>query len=106
MVKGKTTSGIKFEIDERIKDDTRLYQYATEMQGTDVNAQGRALFDMLGLIFGGRDGVISFQNTVASVHDGICTSELLMAELSEIMEAVNLKKSSPSARSSTSTRKK
>ena len=36
MVKGKTKSGIKFEIDERIKDDTRLYQYVGEMQSSDT----------------------------------------------------------------------
>lgn len=93
MVKGKTKSGIKYSIDERIKDDTRLLQYAMEMQDEDAQIQGKALFDMLSLIFGGRKGVIEFQNTVASVHDGVCTSELLMAELMEIMDAVNLKKS-------------
>lgn len=93
MVKGKTKSGIKYQIDERIKDDTRLYQFATEMRGTDEKKQSQALFDLLGLIFGGRDGVIEFQNTVAAVHDGVCTTELLMAEFTEIMEAINLKKS-------------
>lgn len=93
MVKGKTKSGIKYQIDERIKDDTRLYQFATEMQGTDAQKQSQALFDLLGLIFGGRDGVIEFQNTVANVHEGVCTTEFLMAELTEIMEAINLKKS-------------
>lgn len=93
MVKGKTKSGIKFEIDERIKDDTRLYQYSVELQSADSQTQGRALFDLLGLMFGGRDGVINFQNAVATTHDGVCTSESLMHELLEIMEAINLKKS-------------
>lgn len=106
MVKGTTKSGINFEIDERIKEDTRLVQFSTEMHNDDDLIKTKALFDMLGLIFGGRDGVLAFQNTVASVHDGICSTEHLMTELSEIMEAINIKKSSPSARSSASTRKK
>lgn len=92
MVKGKTKSGISYEVDERIKDDTRLFQYATELQSEDTQLQSRALFDLLALMFGGRTGVINFQNTVASVHDGVCTSELLMTELTEIMEKISLKK--------------
>lgn len=93
MVKGTTKSGINFEIDERIKEDTRLVQFSTEMHSDDELIRSQALFDMLGLIFGGRNGVLSFQNTVASVHEGVCSTEYLIAELSEIMEAVNLKKS-------------
>lgn len=93
MVKGKTKSGIKYQIDERIKDDTRLFQFAVEMQGTDTQKQSQALFDLLGLIFGGRDGVIEFQNAVATVHDGVCTTEFLMSELNEILGALNIKKS-------------
>lgn len=93
MVKGKTKSGIKYQIDERIKDDTRLYQFVTEMQSNDDQKRGQALFDLLSLIFGGRDAVIEFQNTVATVHDGVCTTQFLMDELNEIMGAINLKKS-------------
>lgn len=92
MVKGKTKSGIKFEIDERIKDDTRLYQYVVELQSKDTQVQSAALFDMLGLFFGGRDGVIAFQNTVAAANNGVCSAENLMAEFNEILEAINLKK--------------
>lgn len=93
MVKGKTKSGIKYQIDERIKDDTRLLQYIVEMQSDDQQLQSVALFDMLSLIFGGRQGVTDFQNAVASSHEGICSTEFLISELTEILEAVNLKKS-------------
>jgi len=93
MIKSKTKSGIKFQINEKIKDDTRLFQYVTEMQSDDTQTQTQALFDMLGLMFGGRQGVIAFQNEVANRHEGVCTTELLIAELSEVLEALNLKKS-------------
>ena len=94
MLKGKTKSGINFEIDERIKDDTRFLQYVVELQNEDDDLlRQKALYDLLGLVFGGRKGVIAFQNTVASVNDGCCTSEVLLKELNEIFEALNVKKS-------------
>lgn len=94
MVKGKTKSGIQFDMDERIKEDTRLYQFVVEMQNTnDPMSQGRALFDLLSLMFGGRDGVLAFQNAVASAHDGVCTNDAMMSELNDIIEALNAKKS-------------
>lgn len=92
MVRGKTKSGIEFELDERIKDDTRLFQYLVEMQSGDVQSQSVALFDMLTLIFGDRKGVIQFQNAVASANDGVCSAALLTSELNEILEALSLKK--------------
>lgn len=93
MVKGKTKSGIEFKIDERIKGDTRLLQYIVEMQSDDTQTQTTALFDMLGLMFGGRKGVVNFQNAVAANNNGLCSTELLVKELTEIMEALSLKKS-------------
>ena len=94
MVKGTTKSGIKFQIDERVKDDTRLLQYIVEMQDTENQMkQSTAMFDLLGLLFGGRSGVVAFQNAVASTHDGVCTSEVMLKELTEIFEKINLKKS-------------
>lgn len=93
MVKGKTKSGLKFQIDESIKNDTRLFQYLTELQSTDRNKQSVALFDMLNLVFGGRDNVIAFQNAIANAHDGVCTAEVMMQELEEIFGALEIKKS-------------
>ena len=94
IVKGTTKSGIKFQIDERIKDDTRLLQLICDAQDKDASDmdKSKALFNLIALIFGGKDGAMEFQNTVASVHDGFCTTSDLMLELNEIFEAVNAKK--------------
>lgn len=93
MVKGTTKSGIDFSIDERITGDTRFLMYTVDLQDSDPVVQSKALFSLLEFIFGGREGLVSFQNTVAAAHDGICTSELLTSEFTEIMEALNAKKS-------------
>lgn len=93
MVKGKTKSGIKFQIDERIKDDARLLHCLVDLQSDDTDNQLIAIYRLLELLFGGKAGVIQFENAVASAHDGICTSELLMSELNEIFSKLNLKKS-------------
>lgn len=93
MVSGTTKSGINFNVDERIVNDTRFLMYTVEMQSNDPMVQSNALFKLLEFIFGGREGLLMFQDTVASVHDGICTSELLVEEFTDILEALNAKKS-------------
>lgn len=94
MVEGKTKSGIAFTIDERVKDDTRILYLITKASNekTEALEKASAVFDLLSLIFGGENNAFEFQNTVASVHDGICSTDLLMEELNQIFEAVNLKK--------------
>lgn len=93
MAKVKTKSGLSFEIDERIKDDVRLYQYLVEMQSEDRMVKSTAFFDFIKFLFGGRQGAIDFQNAVASAHDGVCRVEDMTQEVNEIMESLGLKKS-------------
>lgn len=92
MVKGKTTSGIKFQIDEKIKEDARLLYILTLIQreSTPVDEKGKLVFDLLAMIFGDQ-GVMSFMNEVAKKHDGVCSIEAMMVELNDIFEAINAK---------------
>lgn len=92
MVKGKTKSGIKYQINEGIRDDARLLYLLVQLQSEDVSmeAKGKIVFDMLTLIFG-NDGVMAFMNEVADKHDGICSTEAMLAEMNEILESVNAK---------------
>ena len=94
MVKGKTKSGIKYQINEGIRDDARLLYLLVQLQSEDVSmeAKGKIVFDMLTLIFG-NDGVMAFMNEVADKHDGICSTEAMLAEMNEILESVNAKNS-------------
>ena len=98
MVKGKTKSGIKFQLDERIKDDARFLYYMAKSQdeNADMAEKSKAVIGMLKLIFGDDDGVISFMNTVASVNKGVCSIDVMLSELSEMFEALNAKNLSSS----------
>lgn len=93
MVKGKTKSGIKFQIDERIKDDARFLYYLARAQDeeADVTDQSKAIMGILKLIFGTDEGVINFMDAVAAVNGGVCNVKTMLAELTEMFEAINAK---------------
>lgn len=95
MVKGKTKSGIKFEMDERIKDDARILYYLTALQKPDVEPMeaSKGIFDLLGLIFGSQENVLSFMNAVAQSNDGVCDTKTMLAELTSMFEVIGAKKS-------------
>ena len=98
MVKGKTKSGIKFQLDERVKDDARFLYYLTKAQDeeSEMGDRSKAVMGILELIFGTDEGVITFMNAVAATNDGICSIEVMLSELTEMFEAVNAKNSSSS----------
>lgn len=98
MVKGKTKSGIKFQLDERIKDDARFLYYLTKAQSddTDIGEKSKAVTGILTLIFGNDEGVINFMNAVASVNKGVCSVDVMLSELTEMFDALNAKNSSSS----------
>lgn len=93
MVSGTTKSGIAYTIDTRVRKDSRFLHQLVRMQSKRLTEVERAdaLFSLLGLMFGGDDGVMLFENEVAIHHDGVCSTETLMAELKDIFEALNLK---------------
>ena len=95
IVKGKTSSGISFVLDKRIKEDARFLLYLTQMQdeSADEGEKTKAIRDMFLLIFGSQNAVIDFMNAVASVNDGICSTEKMVAELTEMFEALAVKNS-------------
>lgn len=95
MVKGKTKSGIKFSLDERVKDDSRVLFIIVQIQSDKVTVErkGALVFDLLNIIFGNEDKVMEFMDEVASKHDGFCSNEILMAELNDIFEALGAKNS-------------
>lgn len=98
MVKGKTKSGIKFQIDERIRDDARFLFYLNKLSkpSDDIEKTNDSLMGFIQLIFGTEEGVIGFMNEVANAHDGVCNAKTMFMELSEILEKVKAKNSLPS----------
>ena len=94
MVKGKTKSGIKYQINEAIRDDARLLYLLVKLQDESVPVEdkGEIVFKLLTLIFGD-DGLMPFMNEVADKHDGVCSTEAVLTELNEILESINAKNS-------------
>lgn len=107
MVKGTTKSGIKFQIDERVKDDMRLLRIFTKMQNPDTTPEeaSKLVMKAIDFIFGGEAGTDAFMDAVAGANGGICEAETMIRELKEILEACKLKNSSASHKSSTRARK-
>jgi hypothetical protein len=95
IVKGKTSSGIPYSLDKRVKEDARFLLYLSMMQdeNASVAEKSQAITDMFMLIFGSRQGVIEFMNAVASVNGGVCNTEQMIAELTEMFEALSAKNS-------------
>jgi len=98
MVEGKTKSGIKFQIDERIKDDARFLYYLAKAQDekADMAEKSKAIMGILKLVFGSDEGVIVFMDTVASKNGGVCNVETMLSELTEMFDAIKAKNSSSS----------
>lgn len=91
-MKGKTKSGIVFELDERIKDDTRLTMLLVRMQKVKEPMEASAaMYDLLNLIFGSEENTFAFMNEVAEKHDGVCSTDVMLAELTEMLEAIKAK---------------
>ena len=95
MVKGKTKSGIKFQMDERVKDDARVLYYMTALQKEGVSPMevSKHIMDLLSLIFGEQEGVLAFMNEVANANGGVCDVKTMLQELTNIFEAIGAKKS-------------
>lgn len=98
MVKGKTKSGIQFQIDERIKDDARFLYYLAKSQDdeAEMGEKTKAVMGILKLVFGSDEGVIGFMNAVASKNEGVCGVETMLSELTEMFDAINAKNLSSS----------
>lgn len=94
MVKGKTKSGIKFSMNEKVKEDARLLFYLVKIEDEETSDldKGKYVFKLLELFFGA-DGVPVFMEEVAGKHDGICDTVSMMTELHEILEALGVKNS-------------
>ena len=92
MVSGKTKSGIPFELNEHIKDDARFMFLLVKMQNlTEPIEAGTAMNKLLTLVFGSEDAAYEFMEQIADNHEGVCSSEVMMAELTDILESINAK---------------
>ena len=91
IIKGTTSSGLKFQINPELREDTRTLMYLTKMQDNNLEPmeQSKALFKLLDLMF--KDGIEDFLNTVAYLHGGFASTEAVISELKEIFDTAKLK---------------
>lgn len=99
LIKGTTKSGIKFQLDSKIKDDTRLLFLMSMIQKCNLEdtesmlKANEALSNLLSLIFGTDENVLAFMNEVALKHKGMCDGKHMIAELNDMFDAINGKNS-------------
>lgn len=95
IVKGSTKSGIKYQIDVRVKDDARLLLYLSRVQSKTNEEMDKvqALMSILELLFGSGEGLEAFFNEVAVKHDGVADVGSLTDELLDIFEVLGIKNS-------------
>lgn len=93
LIEGETRSGLKFRIDPRVREDTRLLYLMTtlEKESLETKIRTRALFDLLEVVFGSGEAFLTFQNEVAIRHNGVADTASLIEEITDIFEAVKLK---------------
>lgn len=95
IIHGKTKSGIEFTLDKRVKEDTRLLLWLQNLQDGKKSAleKSDALFALLRFLFGGEEALAIFMDEVAAHHDGVADVKSLLAELSDMLEALDIKNS-------------
>lgn len=95
IIKGETQTGIKYQIDTRIKDDARFLLYLTRIQANESTEleKGNALMSILKLFFGTDEGIEAFFSEVAAKHDGVADVTSLLNELNDIFDAMSAKNS-------------
>lgn len=99
LIKGTTKSGIKFQLDSKIKDDARLVFLMSILQKSDPEDKesmlkaADAMSNLLTLIFGTDENVMAFMNEVAAKHKGMCNAKYMIVELNDMLEAINGKNS-------------
>ena len=85
-MKGKTKSGFKFDIDERVLTDWRFTIAVAKTQGEDTLQKLAGANEMVELLLGaeGHQALIAH---VAAANDGYVPSDVFMEEVTEIMQS-------------------
>ena len=83
-MQGKTKSGYKYEIDDRVLKDWRFVEAITEADKGKGVAQLEGARKMIHLMFG--EDYDRFMEHIANQNDGFVPAEAVMAEVKEIFE--------------------
>lgn len=86
MITGKTKSGFKFKVDERIKKDWRLIKAITDSQSDDGNVKLKAVVTMIQLVLGDQEELL--MQHIMKKNEGYVPFEIMQSEISEIIQSI------------------
>ena len=95
IIEGKTKSGFKFTLDERILDDWRFVDAIGLSESDDASEAIRGMRDLVKMVVG--DRYDAFKKHIADKNDGFVPREKVTEE---IIEIVNLSKDLKNSQSS------
>lgn len=92
MVEGKTRSGYKFKIDERVITTWQFVEACKKMASKDLNEQISGAVDYIDTVL--RDLKPSVIAHLEKKNDGFCSTEDLINETADIVNAIKESKNS------------
>ena len=85
-MQGKTSTGFKYDIDDRILTDWRFTMALSKCQNGTGMDQLTGAQEMVSLMLG-KDGLSDLMNHISEKNDGYVPAEAVMAEVKEIFES-------------------
>ena len=95
MIEGKTKSGFKFSLDERILDDWRFVDAIGLSESDDASEQIRGMRDLVKMVIG--DRYDAFKKHIAEKNDGFIPRSVVTET---VIEIVNLSRELKNSQSS------
>ena len=91
-MEGKTKSGFKFSIDERILGDWRLLTAIAKSESNDQAEQIKGTYDLVSLILGDKEK--DLMDFISSKNDGFVPTDKVAETITEILTTVRELKNS------------
>ena len=85
MIEGKTKSGFKFKIDERVTDDWRLLKYIAMSESKDASEQIQGAHGLVSLLLGDQEQAL--MDFIAKKNDGFVPSTVVTEMVADILTA-------------------
>ena len=86
MIEGKTSTGFEFSVDERINDDWRIIDAIVDSESEDASVKLKATKTLVDLVLG-KDKERMIKH-IADNNDGVCPSDAVLNEVTEIFNAI------------------
>lgn len=87
MINGKTKSGFKYEIDERVINDWRLLKYIAMSESSDPSEQIRGASNLVSLLLGDQEQAL--MEHLSKENDGYVPATAVTEAITEIITSVN-----------------